>query len=157
MTRELFPGRQSSVHASAIVVGEKGILIMGPSGAGKSSLSLAIIQGAQASGTFAALIADDRVLLTAASGRLLARAVPGYEGMIERRGEGLLTIGHEPRTAVRLVIDLSRPGEPPPRLPAEEDRFIELLGIRLPRLLGDFRSGPGECALAALRRVGRDI
>ena len=46
------------VHASAVAIGEAGILIRGPSGAGKSSLALALIALAQLQGRFARLIAD---------------------------------------------------------------------------------------------------
>ena len=102
------------------------------------------------------MVADDRVFLTASSGRLLAAGVRGYEGLIERRGEGMLAERHEPRTAIRLVVDLAGPSNPPPRWPEESDRSIDLMGVRLPRLLVDTRAGPCDCALAALRRVGRD-
>ena len=62
-----------SLHACALVVGERGMLIRGPSGAGKSTLSLAILSRARASGLFAALVADDRVFLSLASSHLIAR------------------------------------------------------------------------------------
>ncbi len=150
-------GSRRRIHACAIVVGERGVLIRGPSGAGKSALSLALIHRARACGRFTALVADDRVYLRAASGRLLAAGVPGYEGLIERRGEGLLVEAHEPRTAIRLVVDLAEAGHPPPRLPEDQDHSVDLLGVRLPRIFIDPRSGLDNGALAALRRLGRDI
>ena len=64
------------LHASAVVIGEAGILIRGPSGAGKSSLALALIGLARQQGRFARLIADDRTEIAVRAGRLLAAPVP---------------------------------------------------------------------------------
>ena len=150
----LAPGGQS-VHACALVVGERGLLIRGPSGAGKSTLSLAILSRARAAGSFAALVADDRVFLSATSGRLLARGIPGFEGMIERRGEGLLEETHEPRVVVDLVVDLSERGAVPLRWPEEQERHVELLGVELPRLAIESGFGPEQGAYAALHRLAR--
>jgi HPr kinase/phosphorylase len=144
-----------SVHASALVVGERGALIRGPSGAGKSLLMLAIIASARAAGGFAAVVADDRVFLSVAAGRLLARGAAGFEGFVERRGEGLSRQPHEPRAVLRLVIDLSARGRTPPRLPEDSERDVELLGIRLPRLALDLAPGLQEGAYAALRGIDR--
>ncbi len=72
-----------SVHASALVAGESGVLIRGPSGAGKSLLTLAMIASARAGGGYAALVAEDRVFLDVAAGRLLARAAAGFERLVE--------------------------------------------------------------------------
>jgi HPr kinase/phosphorylase len=144
-----------SLHACALVVGERGMLIRGPSGAGKSTLSLAILSRARAAGSFAALVADDRVFLSVASSRLLARGAPGFEGVIERRGEGLLEEAHEPCVAVHLVVDLCERGSAPPRWPEEPERHVELLGVWLPRLTLDSGPGPEEGAYAALYRLAR--
>ncbi len=144
-----------SVHACALVVGERGVLIRGPSGAGKSTLSLAILSLARAARSFAALVADDRVLLSVASARLLARGIPGFEGIIERRGEGLLEETHEPCVVVDLVIDLSERGSVPLRWPEERERHVELLGVELPRLALESGLGPEQGAYAALRRLAR--
>lgn len=149
------PGRragESDIHACAVAVGERGALIRGPSGAGKSALSLAMIALARQAGGFAALVGDDRIFLSVAAERLLARGVPGFEGVIERRGEGLLVETHEARVVVRLVVDL---GDPPSRWPADDARCAELLGIRLPRLALDSTNGPLDGAYAALRRLAK--
>ena len=144
-----------SLHACALVVGERGMLIRGPSGAGKSTLSLAILSRARAAGSFAALVADDRVFLSVRSARLLARGAPGFEGVIERRGEGLLEESHEPCTVVRLVVDLCERGSAPPRLPEEPERHVELLGVWAPRLALDSGLGPEQGAYAVLKRLAR--
>lgn len=63
----------------------RGIMIEGPSGAGKSDLALrALAHGFQ-------LVADDRVLLWAADGRLYGRAPDVLAGQIEVRGLGIVT------------------------------------------------------------------
>jgi serine kinase of HPr protein (carbohydrate metabolism regulator) len=138
-----------------VAVGERGALIRGPSGAGKSGLCLAMIAVARQTGGFAALVGDDRVFLAVAANRVLARGVPGFAGMIERRGEGLLGEIHEPRVVVRLVIELGEHGKSPPRWPEDDDRWTDLLGVRVPRLALDSTLGSFDGAYAALRRVAK--
>ena len=145
----------SSAHATALIVGERGVIVRGPSGAGKSSLALALIARAGERATFAALIADDRVLLRASGGRLLMRGVAKFAGMIERRGEGIVAVAHEPCAVARLVVDLSPRGRAPSRLPAEDERFVELLGVRLPRVALDPAHGPLDHACATLESLAR--
>ena len=49
------------MHATAVIYGDYGVLILGPSGSGKSALALALLARARSAGLFAALIGDDRV------------------------------------------------------------------------------------------------
>ena len=58
----------ASVHASAVLVGDRAVLIRGPSGSGKSALAYALIRAAEIGG-FARLVGDDRVHVEAANGR----------------------------------------------------------------------------------------
>lgn len=145
----------SSLHASALVVGEAAVLLRGPSGAGKSSLALALIARAREAAIFAALIGDDRVFVRACHGRLLTRGAPGFPGLIERRCEGVLTVAHEPRAVVRLVVDLAARGQSAPRIPEDGERFAELLGVRLPRIRLDPAHGPLDHAYATLESLAR--
>jgi serine kinase of HPr protein (carbohydrate metabolism regulator) len=145
----------TSLHATAIVVGEYGLLVRGPSGAGKSALALALIARARESAIFAALVADDRVFLRTSAGRLLARGAPGFEGLIERRFEGLIGVRHEPCAVARLVVELVGRGRPPARMPAESEEIAEILGIRLPRVTLDPAHGPLDHAYAALQTLAR--
>ncbi len=146
-------------YASAIVVGEQGLLIRGPSGSGKSSLSLSIIALARRTGIFAALVADDRVLVSVSSGRLVAECVPGFSGCIERRGVGLIQVPFEHRAVLRLIIDLASRGVALSRMPAEEEQSDIIAGVSLPRLLLDLASGVEHgiaVALDSLQRVEKD-
>jgi serine kinase of HPr protein (carbohydrate metabolism regulator) len=123
----------ASVHASAVLVGARAVLIRGPAGSGKSRLALDLIQAAQAGKlTFARLVADDRVVLTPAHGRLLARPPEALAGLIEVRGLGIRRLDHEGVAVVGLVVDLAVSGAP--RLPQAQDREVEVAGITLPRL-----------------------
>lgn len=115
----------TTIHASAVAVEGRGLLILGPSGAGKSSLALALMaQGAL-------LVADDRVLLDARDGRLIAACPPPLAGRIEARGVGILSAAAAGPVPVAQVVDLGRAETM--RLPPR--RSITLLGIVLPLVL----------------------
>ncbi|RAI27877.1 HPr kinase/phosphorylase, partial [Rhodoplanes serenus] len=99
-----------SIHASAVLVGARAVLIRGPSGAGKSILALRLVQAAEArAGALARLVADDRTMVEAVSGRLVVRPVPALAGLVEVRGLGLRRLPHEPAAVVGLVVDLADP------------------------------------------------
>lgn len=123
----------STIHASAVLVGAKAVLIRGPSGAGKSRLAWDLLQAAeQGSLPFARLVVDDRALVEARDGRLLVRPAPTLTGMIEIYGLGVRQLPHEPVATVGLVVDLAAPDAD--RLPPDEARNTVISGITLPRL-----------------------
>jgi HPr kinase/phosphorylase len=93
----------ATIHASAVLVGDRGILIRGPSGSGKSRLALSLLQAAP----FARLVGDDRILLEAVHGRLLMRPAPVLQGLIEIRGLGVRSVLFEPVAVAHLVVDLA--------------------------------------------------
>ncbi len=100
----------ATVHASAVLVGARAVLIRGPSASGKSRLALELLEAARTGVLrFARLVADDRVHLEAVGGRLLARPPEALAGLIEVRGVGLLRVAHEPRAVIGLVVDLDAP------------------------------------------------
>lgn len=127
----------ASIHASAVVFQEAGILIRGASGSGKSSLALALAQAGALRGQFARLVADDRVLLECAHCRLIARPHTAIAGRVERRGQGVGAVAHEDAVVVRLVVDLApalgTPGAPT-RMPPKGADIATLEGVNLPRL-----------------------
>ena len=121
------------MHASCVLVGARGLLIRGPSGSGKSRLALELIQAAEdGAWCFARLVADDRVHLAPAAGRLLARPADQLAGLIEARGLGLLRLPYEPCAVIGLVVDLR--ADDASRLPDPEQRQALVDGILLPRL-----------------------
>jgi HPr kinase/phosphorylase len=138
-----------TIHASAVLAGAHAILIRGPSGAGKSRLALAFIQAPAAhcggAPLFTRLVADDRVDVAAAHGRLLARPAPALAGLLEVRGIGIIRLPHEPVAVVSLVVDLDG-GE---RMPDAAATGTCIEGIWLPRLAAA-PGNPFPAVLAAL-------
>jgi HPr kinase/phosphorylase len=136
-----------TIHASAVLAGAHAILIRGPSGAGKSRLALAFIQARHCDGVllFTRLVADDRVDVAAAHGRLLARPAPALAGLLEVRGIGIIRLPHEPVAVVSLVVDLDG-GE---RMPDAAATRTCIEGIWLPRLAAA-PGNPFPAVLAAL-------
>jgi HPr kinase/phosphorylase len=92
----------SSIHASALLIGAKAVLIFGASGMGKSRLCYYLLQTVPHS----RFVGDDRVHLENAHGRLLVRAAPALEGLLELRGVGLLTLAFEKQAQVSHVVEL---------------------------------------------------
>jgi HPr kinase/phosphorylase len=122
----------TTVHASAVLVGARAVLIRGPSGSGKSRLALELVESARSGSLlFARLVGDDRVHLQAAGGRLLVRSVEALAGLIEVRGVGILRLPYEPSALVCLVVDLGADAE---RSPDAQQRQAVVEGISLPRL-----------------------
>jgi serine kinase of HPr protein (carbohydrate metabolism regulator) len=121
-----------SVHGSAVVIGDDGILIRGASGAGKSSLALALTAAARAEGRFARLIADDRVILSPCHGRIVMRTPSAIAGLVEVRGAGLAKVPHLDAALLRLIVDIDASA---PRYPEEEERRGSIHGIAIRRLI----------------------
>jgi len=141
---------KSYLHASAVVIGEAGVLIRGPSGAGKSSLAFALIAAAEGAGLFARLVGDDRVGIESRGGRLIARGHPMILGKIERRGHGIFEIPFLPAAVVRLVIGLVGEDETLPRYPKPGHDHTEFAGITLPFVLVRQDAAAAGLALAVL-------
>ena len=145
-----------TVHASAVLVGARAVLIRGPAGAGKSRLALGLIQAADCGLlSFARLVGDDRVELAACHGRLLARPAPALAGLIEVRGVGIRRLDYEPVAVVGLVVDLAVPGAK--RLPGPDEREVEVESIILPRLSIGPGCDPVPAVLARLLTLGAEV
>jgi HPr kinase/phosphorylase len=122
----------ATVHGSAVLAGARAVLIRGRSGSGKSRLALELIEAGGAGALpFARLVGDDRVQLESSGGRLVVRPATALAGLLEVRGLGIVRVPHEPAAVVGLVVDLGVDCE---RLPDEQERNVELHGVRLPRL-----------------------
>src|SRR5262250_2032327 len=99
---------RATIHASAVLAGARAVLIRGPAGSGKSRLALNLIQAASTNSPliFARLVADDRVHVEAAHGRLIARPPAALAGLLEVRGLGIQRLPYEPMAVVSWVVDL---------------------------------------------------
>jgi HPr kinase/phosphorylase len=141
-----------TIHASAVLVGARAVLIRGPSGAGKSRLALQLIEAGRAGQwPFVRLVGDDRVELARVGGRLLVRPAPALAGLIEVRGAGIFQVAHESCAVVGLVVDLAAADAE--RLPDTAE--IALEGVKLPRLAvpSGIAALPGLLALLTLQRT----
>jgi serine kinase of HPr protein (carbohydrate metabolism regulator) len=135
----------NTVHASAVLVGARAVLIRGPSGAGKSRLAFELVEAGRAGVLpFTRLVGDDRVHVEAAGGRLLVRPAAALAGLIEVRGIGIVALAYEPCAVVGIVVDLDAADAE--RLPQPEKRDTSVAGIVLPRLA----VAPGAAALPGL-------
>ncbi|MFI0846665.1 HPr kinase/phosphorylase [Mesorhizobium sp. IMUNJ 23232] len=121
-----------NLHATAIVIGDRGVLIRGASGSGKTTLALAVIAAARTAGRHAALLADDQVLLSPRQGRLACLAPPAITGLIEVRGLTPRLVSHEPSAVIDLLVTLVEQADAPRY---SEDRWSEIAGCMLPELL----------------------
>ncbi|MER9753161.1 HPr kinase/phosphorylase [Mesorhizobium sp. M0166] len=75
-----------NIHGTALLIGERGVLITGPSGAGKTTLALTLLDHCRARGLFSRLIGDDRLLAMAHTGRLVCRVPTAIAGLAEVPG-----------------------------------------------------------------------
>ncbi len=152
MTRGALAGG-TSLHATAVIHGESGVLILGPSGSGKSALALALMARATGAGAFCALIGDDRVFVRKAGDRLIAWGAANMAGVIERRMAGLLAVRHEPAAIVRLAVELCERGRPWPRMPDDDDEGLVVGEVALPRLALDSALSVCDQGLAVEERL----
>jgi HPr kinase/phosphorylase len=123
----------STIHASAVLVGPKAVLIRGRAGSGKSRLAWDLMEAAaQGALPFARLVADDRAHIEAHAGRLLVRPAEKLAGLLEVRGLGIRRMPYEPVAVAGLVVDLA--AEDAARLPEPEATRTAIDGVNLPRL-----------------------
>ena len=134
-----------TIHASAVAIGGRAVLIGGLSGRGKSDLALRLIDRG------AALVSDDYVFVRRQGDRLVASAPPTIAGKIEVRGVGLVDFPAETEVPVALFVDLD---STPERLPeAGEQRSLAGIAIPVVGLSALEPSAPIKVELA-LRMLG---
>ena len=138
-----------TVHASAVLVGDRAVLIRGPSGSGKSRLAFDLILAGRAGQIPAAtLVGDDRVYLQVAQGQLVVRPARELAGLIEIRGLGIRRCDFAEQAVVGLVVDLS--ASDAERLPAPAALFASIDGVIIPRIPVDSAFQPFPLVAAAL-------
>ena len=125
----MFPNRTRpeivNIHASCVVAGNGGVLILGNTGQGKSDLALRLIdRGAK-------LVADDRCDIWPERGRLWCRPPEALAGKLEVRGIGIV---EKPWTAPAPLALAVRLTDRYDRMPAVNQ--VEMVaGHPLPALL----------------------
>jgi serine kinase of HPr protein (carbohydrate metabolism regulator) len=140
--------KPQNMHATAVVLGDRGVVISGDSGSGKSTLALALVARFGGNGMFARLIADDQILLAARGGRVLCSAPPAISGLAEVRGVGPLEVSFERAAVVDLLVRLVPAGDAE-RFP--EDSTAMLAGSPIPCLDLAERDVTGAVAAVAAK------
>jgi serine kinase of HPr protein (carbohydrate metabolism regulator) len=139
----------TSIHASAVMVGARAVLIRGPSGSGKSRLAFDLILCGR-SGQLPAtvLVGDDRVRLATVDGQLLVRPAPPLAGLIEIRGLGIRRCDHVGQAIVDLVVDLAATDAT--RMPTSAALHTKIDSVMLPRIPIGSNYSPLQIVIAAL-------
>jgi serine kinase of HPr protein (carbohydrate metabolism regulator) len=134
-----------TVHASAVAIDGRAVLITGPSGAGKSDLALRLLDRGFT------LVSDDQTIVKRDGARLVASAPPSIAGKLEIRGIGIVEMETVANVPVALLVELTSDIQ---RLP-DDSRERPILGIPLPLVGIDAMaaSAPSKVALA-LDRMG---
>jgi serine kinase of HPr protein (carbohydrate metabolism regulator) len=134
-----------TVHASAVAIDGRAVLIGGPSGTGKSDLALRLIDRG------AVLVSDDYCDVRRTEGQVRASAPATILGKIEMRGVGIVEMATAQNVPIALFVDLDRA---PERLP-EPGETRSLAGVAVPvlRVAGLEASAPLKVE-AALRLIG---
>jgi serine kinase of HPr protein (carbohydrate metabolism regulator) len=138
-----------SVHASAVKVGSRAVLIRGPSGAGKSRLAFDLIMAGR-SGLVesAVLVGDDRVHLATVGDEIEVRPSRALAGLIEVRGLGIRRCDFVEHATVGLVVDLD--ADDAERLPPPESLKTAIFGVEIPRIPVSRAFSPLPLVVAAL-------
>jgi len=135
------------VHATAVAIGGRAVLLRGPSGSGKSDLALRLIDAG------ARLVSDDQTRIWRDRDVLLARAPHPIAGLIEVRGVGIVRVESLPVARLALVADLVAM-QHVDRLPEPGSETI--FGLAIPRVaIAPFEaSAPIKLRLALAAAAG---
>lgn len=134
-----------NLHATAVLLGDRGVLIAGESGAGKTTLALTLVDFFLRSGRFARLVSDDQVLIAAANGRILCSVPSAIAGLVEAYGVGPKPVESEPRMIADLIVQLV-PASDAQRFP--EDKAESLVGCSVACL--ELADGNAQAAVFAV-------
>lgn len=134
-----------TLHASAVALAGRAVLISGPSGSGKSDLALRLLDRGFT------LVSDDQTIVSKDDGRLLASAPPNIRGKLEIRGIGIVEMETATDIPIALFVELTNEIQ---RLP-DDSRERLVLGVGVPLISVDAMtaSAPSKVALA-LDRLG---
>lgn len=113
-----------SIHATAVCIDGKGVLLIGPSGSGKSNLALRLIDRG------AILICDDRVIVDTENTPPTLRQAPNIAGMLEVRGLGIVKLPSVTPAPLHLCVMV---GSETMRMP-DEDVMHVIDGVSIPSI-----------------------
>lgn len=130
-----------TIHATAVALDGRAVLLLGPSGSGKSDLALRLI------GAGWTLVADDRVVLSRRSENLVAAPTPALAGLIEVRGLGICRVPFLAEAEVVLAVQLVDAGAVE-RLPEPASQTFVGMSIPLIKLTSFEASTPTKVHLA---------
>jgi serine kinase of HPr protein (carbohydrate metabolism regulator) len=116
---------RQTLHATAVALAGKAVLLRGAPGSGKSDLALRLMEAG------AELVADDQTCLSRRGTELWATAPEPLKDLMEVRGLGIVRVSSLAEAPVALVVDLV-PIPEVERCPDPEREV--LLGIELPRM-----------------------
>jgi serine kinase of HPr protein (carbohydrate metabolism regulator) len=134
-----------TVHAGAVAIDGRGVLIGGRSGAGKSDLALRLIDRG------ALLISDDYAHVRRIASRAIVSAPPTILGKMEVRGLGIAEMETAQDVPIGLFVDLDHAPERQPE--PGETRMVAGISIPVLRLAGLEASAPLKVEMA-LRQFG---
>lgn len=120
-----------NIHGTAITVDGTGLIFLGPSGAGKSLMAFDCLAEARLSGKSAALISDDRVIISRQMDQVVATAPAAIRGLIELRYSGIVRMAFVEQAVLHYAI-LPVPAVEADRLPPSAEQLAVTQTINLP-------------------------
>ncbi len=137
------------VHATAVAIDGRAVLLRGPSGGGKSDLALRLIDAG------ARLVSDDYSQLRRENDAIVVRAPEPISGLLEVRGVGILPVAAVAEAPLALIADLVAP-QHVERLPEPRSETIFGLSVPVVEIAPFEASAPAKLriALAALTGGG---
>jgi HPr kinase/phosphorylase len=138
------------VHATAIAIDGRAVLLRGPSGSGKSDLAVRLIDAG------ARLVADDQSELARRGDMLIVRAPATIAGLLEVRGIGIVRVDTVAEAPVALIAELVVP-EKIERLPIPRTETIFELNIPLIELVAFEASAVAKLRLALRAFTGQGL
>ncbi|WP_375259455.1 HPr kinase/phosphorylase [Citreimonas sp.] len=135
----------ATLHASAVALNGRGLLIRGASGSGKSGLALQLM----ALGV--SLVSDDRTVVSRAGAQVHLNAPDTIRGRIEARGVGILNAEAVRDATLVAVVDLDTPETE--RLPPH--RVTDILGVAV-ALIHNCAHASFPAALRQYLNAGRE-
>jgi serine kinase of HPr protein (carbohydrate metabolism regulator) len=134
-----------TLHASAVAIDGRAVLIMGPSGAGKSDLALRLLDRGFT------LVSDDQTIVRRDGDGLIASAPATIAGKLEISGVGIVDMESVANVPLCLLVELTSDIQ---RLP-DDSRERPILGVPLPLVSIDALTASAASKVAlALDRLG---